>query len=341
MVRQIAVDLVRRAEDERRAGAWRRVASSRLSVPLALTPKVGLRIGRRPVVRRLGSGVDHELERAAQSAKTPLDGVGVADVELERAERSPSVRRSRSVVCAVDADGPKNRARMSFSRPMTSKPAATKCWTDSDPISPPEPVTIAVGIARSEALRSGGQAGVTRDAFETTVAYPAIAMNYQRLYEYRFRDVDQSARTAVWHEIAPFIHEPLGHPRKVLDPAAGRGEFINAVPAQERWAIDQVAYAEGTYRSNVRSIVSDIFEAELPAAHFDGMFVSNFLEHLLVPGGGGDVPRPDARRRRARRPDRGHGPELPLLLAGVLRHGRPHADLHPPGDRRAPVRGGL
>ena len=107
-------------------------------------------------------------------------------------------------------------------------------------------------------------------------------MNYQRLYEYRFRDVDQSARTAVWHEIAPFIHSLMGHPQKVLDPAAGRGEFINAVPAQERWAIDQVAYDEGTYRSNVRSIVSDIFEADLPEAHFDGVFVSNFLEHLLT-----------------------------------------------------------
>ena len=106
-------------------------------------------------------------------------------------------------------------------------------------------------------------------------------MNYQRLYEYRFRDIDQSARTAVWHEIAPFIHGLMGHPQTVLDPAAGRGEFINAVPAQERWAIDHVAYAEGTYRSNVRSVVSDIFEADLPAAHFDGVFVSNFLEHLL------------------------------------------------------------
>jgi SAM-dependent methyltransferase len=106
-------------------------------------------------------------------------------------------------------------------------------------------------------------------------------MNYQRLYEYRFRDVDQRARTAVWHEIAPFIHSLMGHPQTVLDPAAGRGEFINAVPAQERWAIDQVAYAEGTYRANVRSVVSDIFEAELPSGHFDGVFVSNFLEHLL------------------------------------------------------------
>lgn len=105
-------------------------------------------------------------------------------------------------------------------------------------------------------------------------------MDYQRLYEYRFRNVDQRARATVWGEIAPFIHEQLGSPQRVLDPAAGRGEFINAVPADERWAVDQVAYAEGTYQAGVRSIVADVFEAELPPAHFDGVFVSNFLEHL-------------------------------------------------------------
>ncbi len=107
-------------------------------------------------------------------------------------------------------------------------------------------------------------------------------MDYQRLYEFRFRDVDQLVRTAVWREIAPFIHQQLGAPERVLDPAAGRGEFINAVPARERWAIDQVAYAEGTYDPAVRTIVADVFEAELPPAHFDGVFVSNFLEHLAT-----------------------------------------------------------
>jgi len=105
-------------------------------------------------------------------------------------------------------------------------------------------------------------------------------MNYQRLYEYRFRDVDQAARTAVWREVARYIHEQLGRPQRVLDPAAGRGEFINAVPATERWAVDQVAYVEGTYEPGVRTIVADVFDAELPAEHFDGVFVSNFLEHL-------------------------------------------------------------
>jgi hypothetical protein len=105
-------------------------------------------------------------------------------------------------------------------------------------------------------------------------------MNYERLYEYRFRDVDQASRAAVWGEIATYIHVQLGRPEVVLDPAAGRGEFINAVPAKERWALDRVAYNEGTYRPTVRVVIADALEAELPAAHFDGIFVSNFLEHL-------------------------------------------------------------
>jgi hypothetical protein len=85
----------------------------------------------------------------------------------------------------------------------------------------------------------------------------------------------------VWQEIAPFIHRQMHAPERVLDPAAGRGEFINAVPAPERWAVDQVAYAEGTYDAGIRSIVSDVFDAELPETYFDGVWVSNFLEHLL------------------------------------------------------------
>lgn len=107
-------------------------------------------------------------------------------------------------------------------------------------------------------------------------------MNYQRLYEYRFRDVDQTARTAVWQKLAPFVYERMGRPQRVLDPAAGRGEFINAVPAPERWAIDQVAYAEGTYMPGIHAVVSNIFAAELPEAHFGGIWVSNFLEHLTT-----------------------------------------------------------
>jgi 2-polyprenyl-3-methyl-5-hydroxy-6-metoxy-1,4-benzoquinol methylase len=105
-------------------------------------------------------------------------------------------------------------------------------------------------------------------------------MNYERLYAYRFRGIDQTARERVWQEIAAYLFEALGRPQRVLDPAAGRGEFINAVPARERWAVDRVAYPEGTYRPDTQLVIADIFDAELPKDRFDGVWVSNFLEHL-------------------------------------------------------------
>jgi hypothetical protein len=105
-------------------------------------------------------------------------------------------------------------------------------------------------------------------------------MNYERLYSYRFRDVDQQSRTAVWQEIAPHVHGLMGSPRKVLDPAAGRGEFIGSIAAEETWAVDEVAYPEANHASTTKVITASIMDAELPAKHFDGVFVSNFLEHL-------------------------------------------------------------
>lgn len=110
-----------------------------------------------------------------------------------------------------------------------------------------------------------------------------MPINFERLYEYRFRDVDDSAKVAVWAEIARFLHGVLGRPETVLDPAAGSCEFINAVPAKERWAVDRVAYEGVELAAGVRFVAADVFEADLPAAHFDGSLVSNFLEHLESP----------------------------------------------------------
>jgi hypothetical protein len=105
-------------------------------------------------------------------------------------------------------------------------------------------------------------------------------MNHERLYSYRFRDIDQASRTAVWSEIAPHVYGLMGSPRKVLDPAAGRGEFIGSIPAPETWAVDEIAYPEASHSPTTTVITSPIMDAELPAGHFDGVFVSNFLEHL-------------------------------------------------------------
>ncbi len=104
-------------------------------------------------------------------------------------------------------------------------------------------------------------------------------MNLDRLYEYRFRDVDQAQRAAVWREIGPFIHRQLGRPERVLDPAAGRCEFISSVPAEERWALDLVDHSP-EIEDGVNFVVGDALTADLPTDYFDAVWVSNFLEHL-------------------------------------------------------------
>ncbi len=104
-------------------------------------------------------------------------------------------------------------------------------------------------------------------------------INYQRLYAYRFRSVDQASRQAVWREIARYVHGRMGAPARVLDPAAGRGEFITAVPAAERWGVDLVGHGVPE-SAGVKMIIADIMDAALPDDYFDGVFASNFLEHL-------------------------------------------------------------
>jgi 2-polyprenyl-3-methyl-5-hydroxy-6-metoxy-1,4-benzoquinol methylase len=104
------------------------------------------------------------------------------------------------------------------------------------------------------------------------------SIDYERLYEFRFRRVSQPAREAVWREIARQVYGWLGQPERVLDVAAGRGEFIAAIPAPERWAVDVVDFLGG--RPDIHSVIGDVRTVDLPKGHFDGVFVSNFLEHL-------------------------------------------------------------
>jgi SAM-dependent methyltransferase len=105
-------------------------------------------------------------------------------------------------------------------------------------------------------------------------------MNYNRIYEYRFQGVDKSKKLSTWKLIAEFIHEKLGKPVSIIDPAAGSCEFINQSPSQERWAIDMGSETSKTAADGVHVIIGNNLEVELPLNKFDGVYVSNFLEHL-------------------------------------------------------------
>ena len=108
-------------------------------------------------------------------------------------------------------------------------------------------------------------------------------MNYDRIYSYRFKDIQQDQRQRVWTAITPFIESKLNYPTTILDPAAGRCEFINTSAASERWAVEQSSQLHAFAADNIRVVQSDIFQAYLPKIYFDGIFVSNFLEHLHSP----------------------------------------------------------
>ena len=112
------------------------------------------------------------------------------------------------------------------------------------------------------------------------VSRPEPGIQFARLYEYRFRHVDQAARQGVWNEIAHYVYEALGSPERVLEPGAGRCEFINAIPAAERWIVDTIDLSEASAAPGVRAIIGDARDVELPANHFDATFVSNLLEHF-------------------------------------------------------------
>ena len=98
-------------------------------------------------------------------------------------------------------------------------------------------------------------------------------MNYKRLYEYRFKSIDQKKRQIVWNEIAKYVYNQLGRPACILDPASGRGEFISAIPAKERWAVDEIAYYREGLLNGVIFIESNILNIDLKNEYFDGIFV--------------------------------------------------------------------
>jgi ubiquinone/menaquinone biosynthesis C-methylase UbiE len=112
-------------------------------------------------------------------------------------------------------------------------------------------------------------------------------MNYDRIYQHRFKGVDKGAKQAVWNEIASWIYEQMGRPKRVLDPAAGEMEFLRGIHAPEKWGVDiqepAPSQLSALSQDGIRFIHGNIFDVDLPLDYFEGIFLSNFLEHLRSP----------------------------------------------------------
>ena len=107
-------------------------------------------------------------------------------------------------------------------------------------------------------------------------------LNLAKVYQFRFAGLSQVKKDATWALVTRWIESKLGNPKSVLDPAAGRGEFIISSRAAERWACD-LSDQRTSWPTGITTRFGDIYKVDLPEKHFDLIFVSNFLEHLATP----------------------------------------------------------
>jgi SAM-dependent methyltransferase len=106
-------------------------------------------------------------------------------------------------------------------------------------------------------------------------------MDLSSIYETRFTARDLARRNGVWRELVRFFDRYIPAQAVVLDLACDRGDFINNLPGRERWAVD-IRDVRASLHPDVRFVQSDGVKADavLPAAAFDVVFMSNYLEHL-------------------------------------------------------------
>jgi SAM-dependent methyltransferase len=103
-----------------------------------------------------------------------------------------------------------------------------------------------------------------------------------RLYGNRF-DRNADYRRAVWRVLVSGVFRRFIAPdAAVLDLGCGYGEFINAVEARSRFAIDMNPSAREKLADGVQFLHQDCAEpwAGIGEHSLDVVFTSNFLEHL-------------------------------------------------------------
>ena len=101
------------------------------------------------------------------------------------------------------------------------------------------------------------------------------------VYAHRFSDREAAAKAQLWREVVRYLQRWFVHDGSVLDIACDRGDFIRHVRARERWASD-MRDVSASLPPDVRFVKSDgrALLGVLPPASFDGIFMSNYLEHL-------------------------------------------------------------
>ena len=142
---------------------------------------------------------------------------------------------------------------------------------------------VGAGSDDDEAVTMGSRSIPTDEGSAAPVSADGMLTpdTLAEVYRARFDGVIDY-RKRVWQVlVASLFRERLGHPRRVLDLAAGYGDFINNIVAPEKFAIDLNPDARLHLGADVTLFAIDATTPwPVPAGSLDAVFTSNFFEHL-------------------------------------------------------------
>jgi SAM-dependent methyltransferase len=106
-------------------------------------------------------------------------------------------------------------------------------------------------------------------------------MDLAALYKHRFAPEDRPRKIRIWNVLCSQFFQPIvGKDKIVLDLACGYGEFINAITAREKYAVDLNPDAANYVNEGIKLFKAPATAIPLPNEAIDVVFTSNFLEHL-------------------------------------------------------------
>ncbi len=107
--------------------------------------------------------------------------------------------------------------------------------------------------------------------------------DHEEYFNTRF--AEDARRAEMWAHLNKYLSAYVPANAAVLELGAGYCYFINAVQARRRVAVDLSETVARAAAPGVEAIVGDALQAlrAMPAAQFDFVFASNFLEHFEWP----------------------------------------------------------
>lgn len=110
---------------------------------------------------------------------------------------------------------------------------------------------------------------------------PAVSSELEDTYARRF-DSLRERRKEVWNVLCRhFFRKWIPPSATVLDLGAGYCEFVNAIEAAQRFALDLNPATARQAAAGVKVLSQDIAETwDIVPSSIDVLFTSNFLEHL-------------------------------------------------------------